>query len=485
MSTKCRDWRGSSVGSAAESGTTGFEGMPTFAPEEATLAVFGGSFDPPHIGHVMVPSYLLSMGLADRVLVCPAQTHVLGKVLSPFEKRLGWVRAAMAVHGVKVEVSDLERRLDAGEEPRDVPRGSTLRLLEAVVRAFPSVRVRLVVGGDIIESGETARWHRWGEIERRFDPIVIPRAGHGEGTCALPEISSREVRAALNRDDAEASAFVEASVPAAVRRQLDPPAKPRSLLLVGRGNVATHAERWLREAGWLVQTVGGRAFANGEVSVPSGTLDGVWVLVGDPHIPVIAARLAREALDVNVPVLHGAGAIRADSEAALSSVRANGNPVGTLHPICALRREVDTHMLSECAFGVEGDEAATALVGQLVPRTRQVVLDGLSEGDRVRYHAACSLAANFVGAFQVLAAREFDAVGLDKDRAGHAISVLTESSLFNLAKLGFPAGVTGPVSRGDHEAVRRHTGELQGAAREVYETMTEVLKGLLVADSVG
>jgi len=394
---------------------------------------------------------------------------------------LTWVRAAMRGHGPDVVVSDIERRLDATQDAGAAPRGSSLALLHAVARSWPLARVRLVVGSDIIESKETARWHRWEEIERRFDPIVVPRGGHSSGAFALPEISSREVRAALERDDPGGRALLRAAVPRRVLAQLGVATTKGSLLLIGTGNVATHAEGWLREEGWGVQTISGRAFGAGDVSIPSTRLDGVWVLVGDPQIPAVADRLANAGLDPTTPVLHGAGAVRADSELGLAVLHAAGSSVGTLHPICALRREVDQDLLDRCAFGVEGDVAAMALVDRIVPRARQIALGALTASDRVRYHAACALAANFVGAFRVLAARELDAVGVEGDQGRDAISVLMESSLFNLSRLGFPAGVTGPVSRGDAAAVERHTHELQGAAREVYEVMTKVLKGLLAS----
>ena len=42
------------------------------------LAVYGGSFDPPHIAHVLVAAWALSMGDVDAVLVLPTLEHALG-----------------------------------------------------------------------------------------------------------------------------------------------------------------------------------------------------------------------------------------------------------------------------------------------------------------------------------------------------------------------------------------------------------------------
>ncbi len=460
--------------------------MVTSATSTTTLAVYGGSFDPPHIGHVLVPSYVLSMGLADRVLVCPADTHTLGKQLSPFDTRMRWTLAAMRTHGPEVTVSDLERRLGRTDNnPRGAPRGSSLALLEAVELASPDTRVRLVVGSDIIESRETERWHRWSEIVERFSPIVVPRGGHSSSGLALPQISSAQVQRALLNEDEAARALLKSAVPPAVLAQVREPAIRGSLFLIGTGNVGTHAARWLQERGWGVHAVSGKAFATGEVGIPASPIDGVWVLVGDPHLPVIATRLATMGLDPSTPVLHGAGAMVADSDGALAVLHARGTPVGTLHPICALRREVDLNLLHRCTFGVEGDPAAMALIGRIVPKTRHLALGGFSGEERVRYHAACSLAANFMGAFRVLAARELDDVGVAALKGREALTTLMDSSLFNLSRLGFPEGLTGPVSRGDDAAIQRHLCELQGPARDLYGGMTALLQTMLKDESEG
>ena len=79
---------------------------PVSEPAAERVGLFGGTFDPPHVGHVLVPTWVMSMHEVDRVLVCPCHTHVLEKRLSAFDQRVAWTRAAMAVHGARVEVSE-------------------------------------------------------------------------------------------------------------------------------------------------------------------------------------------------------------------------------------------------------------------------------------------------------------------------------------------------------------------------------------------
>lgn len=156
-----------------------------------TVALFGGSFNPPHVGHVLAVAYVLSVGLVERVLVVPVFEHPLGKRLAPFEHRLEMSRRAFGwLPGV--EVSSIEERLGAPSR--------TLRTVVALEAEHPEWRLRLLVGSDITR--EIEKWHAFEEIERRAPPLVLPRAGSStaEGAPALlPEVSSTSVRQLLER----------------------------------------------------------------------------------------------------------------------------------------------------------------------------------------------------------------------------------------------------------------------------------------------
>lgn len=159
------------------------------AKEGELLAVFGGSFDPPHLAHVLVAAYVLAAHDVDRLLVAPSYRHPLEKKLeTPFADRLRMTELALRDLR-RVEVSSIESELGGG--------GRTLDLLEALSERFPGARLRLVVGTDIL--AERHRWHRWDRVEALAPPIVVGRQGHSPeaGLPALPEISSTEVRSRL------------------------------------------------------------------------------------------------------------------------------------------------------------------------------------------------------------------------------------------------------------------------------------------------
>jgi nicotinate-nucleotide adenylyltransferase len=152
------------------------------------VGLFGGSFNPPHVGHVLAATYALSVGVVDRVLVVPVFEHALGKRLAPFEHRMALCRLAFGWLP-RVEVSDIEERLGAPSR--------TLHTILALEAEHTDWALRLLVGSDI--TGEIDKWHAFDEIQRRAPPLILPRAGAATTARLLPEVSSTEVRASLAR----------------------------------------------------------------------------------------------------------------------------------------------------------------------------------------------------------------------------------------------------------------------------------------------
>ncbi|MCA9583651.1 MAG: nicotinate (nicotinamide) nucleotide adenylyltransferase, partial [Myxococcales bacterium] len=61
------------------------------------IAVFGGSFDPPHVSHALVASYVLGGGEVDELYIVPTWRHALDKSFkAPFEHRLRMCELAFA-----------------------------------------------------------------------------------------------------------------------------------------------------------------------------------------------------------------------------------------------------------------------------------------------------------------------------------------------------------------------------------------------------
>lgn len=170
------------------------------------VAVFGGSFNPPHVAHVLAVAYALSAAPIDDVLVVPVYQHPFSKELAPFEDRLAMCRLAVGWLP-RVEVSAVEQEL-GGES-------LTLRTLEHLAAAHPGWAMRLLVGADVL--ADLPKWHRFERVAELAPPIVLGRGGFaplspGKGPgprlevteVSLPQVSSTEVREALAARDLEA-----------------------------------------------------------------------------------------------------------------------------------------------------------------------------------------------------------------------------------------------------------------------------------------
>ena len=442
-------------------------------------AVLGGTFDPPHLGHLAIVPYLVARGLCDRVLVVPVFRHVWGKRASPFAVRHAWAKMAFRPLAPRAVVLDVEAELAARGG-----RGTSWELLEALARRLPGVRLRLVIGSDLATPAARARYHRFCDLEARYDPIVVPRAPPGE-SGPLPAVSSTRIRAALAAGD---WATVERWVPDAVVRHLRA-GLAGWVAVVGTGHVGTHAAPFFVERGWAVRKVRARdpaELARLSRTAASAPPAAVYLAVADPALPAVARDLARAfaaaGVDRRVPVLHASGARIAASDEALGAFSRAGHPVGTLHPICSLRRErPEADDLAWASFGVEGDGPAVAFARRLLPPERIVVLSGLDARGRRAYHAACALVANHLAVLRAVGA---GAVGDTVAPAlACALAPLLRSSAANLEALG-PAGISGPLARGDRAAVAAHLVALDEPAREVYRVLSDRLAGLLAHPEV-
>ena len=156
------------------------------APDENLTAVFGGSFDPPHMGHVLAVHYVLLTQPVSRVLVIPTARHPFAKRQTAFEHRLAMCRLAFD-SVAEAEVLDMESRREGPSYTID-----TIRALQA---GAPDARFALVIGSDILR--ELDQWKESQELQRLVRLIVLRRLEdmeEGAEGYFLPRISSTELR---------------------------------------------------------------------------------------------------------------------------------------------------------------------------------------------------------------------------------------------------------------------------------------------------
>jgi len=158
------------------------------------VGILGGSFNPPHAGHVAAAKAVLRAGLADEVWLMPCWRQE-GKRLAPFGARMGMVR--LVCRGIKgVKASDFEKKHNRT--------GKTIETVRALRRTYPRTCFSWVIGSDLLRTLDS--WDEAAALKKAVDFIVVRRgtmpakklpANFAVLHVKTPDISSTEIRRAL------------------------------------------------------------------------------------------------------------------------------------------------------------------------------------------------------------------------------------------------------------------------------------------------
>ncbi len=161
---------------------------------EKTIAIFGGSFDPPHIGHEnIVYKVLEELSDIDKMVVVPTYLNPFknSSLLSSKERYL--LVNKLFEDEDKIVVSDYEIK-----QKRSVYTIDTVKFLK---KQYNAKKIYLVIGADNIEKFHL--WHKYDELMQLVEVIVVSRANY---TCDCPtiqvdvDVSSTQLRQELNID---------------------------------------------------------------------------------------------------------------------------------------------------------------------------------------------------------------------------------------------------------------------------------------------
>lgn len=183
------------------------------------IALFGGTFDPVHNAHLVIADEALRQFALDQVWFIPAwqPPHKVGATAAPYEDRYRMLELAC-----RGRPQFVPSRMEEGEAP-----SYSIRTIEKARAALqPGDQLHFLIGADAF--AEIRTWHRWEDVVRAVDFLVVSRPGHQYEippgarvlrleTVALP-ISSSEVRARLASGD-EPSEWLPAPVLAYIRER--------------------------------------------------------------------------------------------------------------------------------------------------------------------------------------------------------------------------------------------------------------------------
>lgn len=132
------------------------------------IGILGGSFDPVHVGHLMVASYVRQAACLDEVWLSLSPANPLKADAHPASDvdRMTMLRMAVpAGHGLACVDMELE-----------MPRPSyTIDFLSRLAEIYPDCRFRLIIGSD--NWAVFTKWRAYDEILTRFGVIIYPRPG--------------------------------------------------------------------------------------------------------------------------------------------------------------------------------------------------------------------------------------------------------------------------------------------------------------------
>lgn len=149
------------------------------------LGIFGGTFDPIHIGHLVAAQVTLEEAELDRVLFVPAGVNPLkvGRESRTGEHRLNMVRAAIGDHP-QFAVEDWELKQPGPS--------FTVNTLEYLQGKYPDAELYLIIGADNLHI--LPKWRAVDQIVKIATILAVTRPGFELQTNAnlmFPELSKR------------------------------------------------------------------------------------------------------------------------------------------------------------------------------------------------------------------------------------------------------------------------------------------------------
>jgi predicted short-subunit dehydrogenase-like oxidoreductase (DUF2520 family) len=261
-------------------------------------------------------------------------------------------------------------------------------------------------------------------------------------------------------------------------------ATPKSITLIGAGNLAQALGPALKAAGYRIEVVAGRNRVESQrrarllarrlgakwcsVEQVKPTSDVVWLLHTDDALATTAQTLARAGDWRGKVALHSSGALSSD---VLQPLKKAGAQTASLHPMMTFVAGTSLEM-SKVPFAVEGDRSALAAAKQIVRRLHAEIFP-IRKSAKVLYHALGSFSSPMIVATLVTAERVGRAAGLSLPQTRKVMAAILQQTLKNYMERGPAAAFSGPIKRGDLETVRRHLRALKRVpeAGEIYRAL--------------
>ncbi|KKT97834.1 MAG: putative nicotinate-nucleotide adenylyltransferase [Microgenomates group bacterium GW2011_GWA1_46_15] len=159
------------------------------------ITLFGGSFDPPHNGHLKVADHIIQANVADEAWFVPCAKHPFAKHLSPTTHRIAMLKL---LHAHTINLFEAESHRPS----------YSIDTLNHFAVTQPQDSFSWLIGSDQLPL--FPKWHHYTELLQKFKIYVYPRTGFplngllpgmvGLTTMPTIDISSTEVRARVKNN---------------------------------------------------------------------------------------------------------------------------------------------------------------------------------------------------------------------------------------------------------------------------------------------
>ncbi|WP_377888409.1 nicotinate-nucleotide adenylyltransferase [Alkalihalobacillus sp. R86527] len=158
------------------------------------VGLLGGTFDPPHIGHLTLAQGVLEECQLDEVWFMPTHLppHKNGKVSDNHHRAEMVQRAIEGNPSFKISLVEFERS----------GRSYTVDTIEILKKSYPDIDFHFIVGGDMIE--DLPNWHRIEDLSRMISFIGVNRPGYKPGretkNVSLVDVPQIDVSSSIIRN---------------------------------------------------------------------------------------------------------------------------------------------------------------------------------------------------------------------------------------------------------------------------------------------
>ncbi len=126
------------------------------------IAILGGSFNPPHLGHVLICDEVLKYTDVDEIWLTPCYRHTFEKKLAPEAKRVEMTKM-LTKHKIKYCNEEIENKLS----------GDTIELMEILQKKHPQHEFSFLIGSDNLAG--LKKWGDWEKLITNFQFLIFKR----------------------------------------------------------------------------------------------------------------------------------------------------------------------------------------------------------------------------------------------------------------------------------------------------------------------